>query len=68
VVDDTQAGATARLTNAGLQPVVQLVPSNSCDGLVVSQNPVADTLVPAGSVVTIRVTFFDPPNENAECP
>jgi PASTA domain len=68
VEGDTQAGASARLTSAGLQPVVRLVPSNSCDGLVESQDPVAATVVPAGSSVTIRVTFFDPPNENAECP
>ena len=39
MVGDTPSGADSRLAAAGLQGVADFFGSNSCDGLVVSQNP-----------------------------
>jgi hypothetical protein len=68
VVGDTPSGADSRLAAAGLQGVADFFGSNSCDGLVVSQNPARGTVVRPGTTVVYRVPFFDPPTPDAECP
>ena len=65
-LDGTGKGeVTFTVTNAGTAPHRAVLTINALDGAAESWFTVPD---PQRAVATIRVTFIDPPNENAECP
>jgi serine/threonine-protein kinase len=68
VLGETREEAEFRLTQAGLRVRVEETPSPEQAGIVIQQDPAADTQVPPDTEVTIVVSTGPPPTETTAPP